>query len=167
VQRAKQAIVLDPPGLLVEVPTQRAIAIAAAPPLALEKALERRAQRAQLQPPHVRMLDARRTADRRERRPILGGQRRFSAECLKLRHARDADEDRIDRQRADRRVGRLLARRHLVERQELQDPLAGRGQPGGHRLDVTDVADTPTRRGGAREQRDEQARAALADRGAH
>ena len=28
--------------------------------------------RAQLQPPHVRMLDARRTTDRRERRPIVG-----------------------------------------------------------------------------------------------
>src|SRR5947207_1601142 len=91
----------------------------------------------------------------------------LAAERLELEHVRNADEDRIDRHRADRRVRRLLARRHFVERQELQHVLAGGRKPGGERLDIADVADAPARRGRTREQRDEQPRPTAAGRSTH
>src|SRR5438094_506165 len=67
-----------------------------------------------------------------------------------------------DRHGAERRVGRLLAGRHLVHRKELEDPLTGGGQPRRSRRDVADITDAPTGRRRTGEQRDEESRPAAA-----
>ena len=57
-----------------------------------------------------RVVDARRATDRARVARDRRRQRRLAAERRELRHRRHADEDRIDRHRADRRIRRLLAR---------------------------------------------------------
>src|SRR4051812_42013958 len=113
------------------------------------------------------MFDASRQTDRRQRFAIDWRQRGLAANRRELRHPRDADENRIDGHRADRRIRRLLARRHLVERQQLQNVLSRAGEPGGERVDVADVADAPARGRWTGKQRDEQACAPSAIRRAH
>src|SRR5207237_9942003 len=113
------------------------------------------------------LLDAAGAADIGQRRAIPGRQRVVTAERLELRHARHADEDRIDRHRADGRVRRLLTRRHLVERQQLEHAQACGSEPGRDRFHIADVADSPAFGGGAREQRDEKPRPPAAGRRAH
>ena len=167
VQRAKQAVVLDPPRLLAE-GAQRARPLGVAPPFGVDETLERRAQRRLLQSPDRLMVDSRGAPGHRgQRGAIVRRQRRLAAERLELGHGGHADEDRIDGHRADRRVRRLLAGRHLVERQQLQHAQAGGRQPRRDGLDVADVADAPAGRGRTREQRDEQARPAAAGRARH
>src|SRR6185503_5102131 len=97
-----------------------------------------------------------------ERVAIARRQRRCAAKRLELWHVGDADEDRIDRHRADRRVRRLLPRRHLVQRQQLEHALAGGCQPCRDVLHIADVADAPAFGRRTREQRDEQPRPAPA-----
>ena len=123
VNRAKQAVVLDPPRLLAEKHPHRARTLGVAAPFGFLEAIERRAQRGVLQGAHHFMLDPRRSAAGVQPLAILGGERRFTAERFEIGDARQTDEHRIDRHRADRRVRRLLAWRPLVDRQQLQDAL--------------------------------------------
>ena len=142
---AKQRVVFEPPGLFVDVRLERAGAIAAVVPLVGHKVFERGSKRAPFQRPHVLVFDASCEADGRQRFTIGRRERGFAAERFELGHLRNADVNRVDRHRADRRIRRLLARRHLVERQQLQNALSRAGEPGGERLDVADVADAPAR----------------------
>ena len=71
VQRAEEAVVLNPPRLLADVRAKRARAVRVRPPLELEKPLERHAQRGVLQPPHCLMVDSRRAPDGGQRAAIL------------------------------------------------------------------------------------------------
>ena len=103
---------------------KRAPARGVAAPFSVEKTLERRAKRGVLQLADRLMVDARRAADRRQRVAIALRERSFAAERREFRNVRDPDENRVDRHRADRRVRRLLAGRHLVERQQLQHALS-------------------------------------------
>src|SRR5262249_23190422 len=69
--------------------------------------------------------------------------------------------------RTDRRVRRLLAGRHLVQRQQLQRANVRRGEPRGDWLHVADIADAPAPGGRDGEQRDEDADPAAAGRRVH
>ena len=146
--RAKQRVVLEPPGLLADERPQRTAAFARSLRHSRSRKRSNAARSARrFSAPHVAMLDARRRRTAVSVSPIAGGSAASPPSAANSGDRRHADEDRIDRHRADRRVWRLLARRHLVERQQLQDALAGAGQPGGERRDVADVADAPARRG--------------------
>ena len=58
--------------------------------------------------------------------------------------------------------GRLLARSHFVQRQQLQHAAAGVGKPGAQRRQIADIADPPAGCGRCRKERDEQAGAPAA-----
>src|SRR5262245_16795704 len=167
VQRAEQAVVLDPPRLLARIGAKRPASIGVAPPLLVEEPAEGRPQVRQLQPADLRIRDARRRAHLGEGRTIGRRQAALAAERLEFGDPWQVDEDRIDRHRADGRVRRLLPGRHLVQRQELQHTHPGGGEPRGCGFDVGDVADPPARTGGAREKRNQQARPSAAEGGAH
>ena len=80
VERAEEAVVLDPPRLLAGVRAQRPRARGVAPPLGLEEALERGAQRRVFQAPDGPVIDARRAREprraRRDRRATAPPRRR-------------------------------------------------------------------------------------------
>ena len=127
VQRAEQAVVLDPPRLLADARAQRRARGRCRAATRRRETVERRAQRGVLQPADRRVVDARRGADRgRARSRSAGDSAASPPSAANSGTPRHADEDRIDRHRADRGVRRLLAGRHLVERQQLQHAHARR-----------------------------------------
>src|SRR5581483_1714092 len=147
---AKEAVVLDPPCLLRRERAQLGGAVAVPTPLVAIEPVERAPKRVVLHAPDVTVVDLRRGPDPIARRPLVVG------------HVGDADEDRIDRHRADGGIGRLLAGRHLIDGQQLQHADTRVGEPRRDRLDVADIADAPARRRGNRKQGDEKARPAPA-----
>ena len=155
VNRTKQRVIFDPPSLLAQEAFQCPCPFAVVAPLGVDETLERRDQRRVLEAAHVGVVDPGRPAHVFEQRAIVWAQRGLAAERSKFRHGGYADKNRIDRHRADRGVGRLLSRGHLVDRQQLQDLLAGGCEPGRQRRQVADVADAPTGSGRTGEQRDE------------
>ena len=113
---------------------------------------------------HLGVADARRRPHARpatRRSPASSAASPPSA--AKSSHVGHADVDRIERHRRHRRIGRGLARRDLVQRQELHVALSGGRAPRAERRQVGELADAPAARGHQREQR--HADAALAHGG--
>ena len=137
-------VVVQPPGLFgAERPKGRRSA-GFAGPLRVAEVRERASQAPSFTgrgPPRSRLPRAARAASSRAR--ISGSQRGFAADRGEVLERPHRDELRIDRHRAERRVGRRFARRHLVDRQQLQNALSGAIEPPCHRLDVADFADAP------------------------
>ena len=71
VQGPKQAVVLEPPGLLADVGVHRAPTRRFLPPFDVAETFERRTQRALLQPPHVVVHEPRRATNGGQRIAIL------------------------------------------------------------------------------------------------
>ena len=92
-----------------------------------------------------------------ELHPQVGLEAGLAVERCKILQIREADELRIDRHRAKRRIGRCLERRHLVNRQQLEHALPRACHPRCHRWNVANLTDTPTPGRGHGEQRHEQA----------
>ena len=85
----------------------------------------------------------------------------LSADRGEVLHVSERDVLRVDRHRAERAVGRRIVGRCLGDRQELQQALSGAREPRRHSLDVADLTDAPTARGRHREQRHQNACAAI------
>jgi hypothetical protein len=153
VHGSEDRIVVEPPGLSGQEGRERSGAVGIAAQLLRDEPIACGSQRRLLEPPDAGVVDPGRFPDARQPRAILWRKRRFAGE---VRHGREADVNRIDRHRAHRRVRRLLVRRHLVDRQELERPLAAVGQPRGQGREIADLTDAPARRPGAGKQRYQQ-----------
>jgi hypothetical protein len=92
-----------------------------------------------------------------ELHPQVASESCFAPEPDEVLQIREADELGIDRHRAQRRIGRRLVRRHLVDRQQLEHALPRTRHPSRHGRDVADLTDTPTPGRGHGEERHEQA----------
>jgi hypothetical protein len=141
--RAKQRVVLDPPRLLAEKRLHQPRTTAVATPVGVEEQRERGCQRGPFQAADLRVLDPRGAPDMCEHGAVVPAERQLTAERGEFRHRRHADEEWVDRHRADRGVGRLLTRRHFIDRKQLQHALACGGEPRGERREVADLADPP------------------------
>jgi hypothetical protein len=155
VDRSEERVVLNPPRLLAEKCLQLPAPRRAAAPFGLEKSRERRPERRFFQTADFRVLDAGGAADLDERGAVIVAERVLAAERREFGDLRHGDEDRVDRHRADRRIGRLLAGRHFVDGEQLQHALARRGKPGGDRGNIAHLADAPADGRRARKQGNE------------
>jgi hypothetical protein len=104
VDGAKQAVILEPPGLLAGERPQLPPACGLGPPFAIEKTFERAPERRALQAPDRRIVDPRCRPHGVEQAPIVRRQPCLAAERVELGDRRHVDEHRVDRHRADRRV---------------------------------------------------------------
>jgi hypothetical protein len=154
-QNAVQAVFVKPPVFLLDIGPEALGLVRLPEPLRVVEPLERGFQRALLQPAHGAVIDARGSPHRRECIPC------HLLEGVGIIEHPDADELRIDRHRAERRVRRRLAGRKLVEREELEHRLGRGSQPRGSGGNVSDLADAPAAGGSQREERYADARTAL------
>src|SRR5215204_2971837 len=155
-QRAKQRVIVEPPGLLVRVRSEPRRAWRLAFPLVILKMRERAVQRHRLERPYRCIVHRRRRAYGCQTLAPFGRERAFTTNRGKVLHISQRDELRIDGHRAQRRVGRRFGDRHLVDRQHEQHALSGPRQPTAHRFEITDLANSPTACGRNREQRNEK-----------
>ena len=155
--RAKERVVFDPPCLLTDERLELARASGIVTPLVGAEPLKRGPQRRALHPTDAGVIDVRGAPQHVEQVAIGGRQRRFPTDGRKLRHVRHANVHRIDGHGAHGRVRRGLARRPLVDRQELKNFLTRAREPARQRHEIADIAGAPARGGRAGKQRDQQA----------
>jgi len=160
VERAEQRVVVEPPPFFRDVRAERVGSARAAREVHVPEPGEAPAQRDVLQRPDLAVLNARGDTDGVEARAQPGLERLLAAGLHEVFDAIERDELRVDRHGAQRRVGRRLARRHLVDRQQLQDVDARGVEPADHRFDVANLADTPAPGRGNGEKRDQRPGAA-------
>ncbi len=158
VQRAEQRVVVDPPGLFLAPGMKRLGPLGTRLFVAALELVEGGPEGGPLHAAHERVVDRRRPPRGCQLLAPVRGHGRLAADRLELGHRVDADEDRVDRHGRERRVRRPLAHGHLVDRQQLQQVLAGLAEPRREDRDVADFPDPPAVARGHREQRDEQAR---------
>ncbi len=149
-------VVVEPPGLRCHERTERGSAVRVGRHLGIEETPEGRPQCAVLQRAHRRVIHPGACSCVFQRAPHGGVERGLATNRLEILNVRHVDEDRVQRHRCQRAVRRALARRHLVERQQLQQPETATKHPARQRRHIGKLADAPALVRRAREERQEQ-----------
>ena len=104
-QRAKEGVLIEPPGLLVDVRLKPLSPWCMRDPLAVAKPRKRLTENGLLQVTHVRVVDARRSPEALEPHSKVGLEPRLASEQIEILELVHGDEQRVDRHRAERRIG--------------------------------------------------------------
>jgi len=161
VQSAKQTVIFDPPRLCAHEGLQFGAAFGLMAPFRVDETLEGRAQPGAFEPACKRVIDHPAVPDGLEREALVRRERGLAAQCDKFRNGRQMNEEWIDGHGADCRIGGLLARRHLVHRQQLPGAHPAFTKPRRHRRQIGKLPDPPAAGRRAGKQRDDESGAAL------
>ena len=144
VERAKQRVVGQPPRLFALERLELAGARGPTSPFRVDEPPERGVERLVLDAADVLVADRRRLLQLPQTIARAGREVLDAAQRAELRNARHRNVDRIERKCAQRAIWRVLPRRHLVERQELQQVEPAFPEPRGHRGNVGNLPHSPT-----------------------
>jgi hypothetical protein len=108
-----------------------------------QESIERLAQPAILEPSNRGVVDPRCPPQPRDLRLLGAVEGELGAQAREVGDVRHRDVDRIERHRRHGRIGRGLDRRHLVDRQDLDDRLARFHQPPREHRQIAEFANAP------------------------